>query len=340
MALKTDAVFEGGGVKGIGLAGAVAAIENAGYEFQNLAGTSAGAIVAALLAVGCKAARLKEIIESLDYRRFQDKGALDRFGLPGIIASISFEYGIYEGKFFESWLEGLLKDSGKTTFGDILTGDDDPRYRYKLQIIASDISDRKLLVLPQALAQFGFDPDRFPIARAVRMSMSIPLFFEPVKLVDAQGRTHYIVDGGILSNYPVWLLDDGTSCPSWPTFGFKLVEPAEQKLKEGSPIPIRNVVDFLASLFGTMMGAHDNYHISTSKGDFDRTISISTVIELAGAKKEIKTTDFGITRAESDRLYQNGFDAATAFLSRWNFEDWKLRYRQARTGLLPGSPSA
>lgn len=55
---KADAVFEGGGVKGIGLAGAVAVTEEAGYQFENVAGTSAGAIVAALALyqAGCEAA--------------------------------------------------------------------------------------------------------------------------------------------------------------------------------------------------------------------------------------------------------------------------------------------
>ena len=53
--LKADAVFEGGGVKGIGLVGAVAFAEEKGYRWVNLAGTSAGAIVAALLAAGYNA---------------------------------------------------------------------------------------------------------------------------------------------------------------------------------------------------------------------------------------------------------------------------------------------
>ncbi|MCL2462167.1 MAG: patatin-like phospholipase family protein, partial [Defluviitaleaceae bacterium] len=44
MKKKCDGVFEGGGVKGIGLIGAVKAVEDAGYEFENVAGTSAGAI--------------------------------------------------------------------------------------------------------------------------------------------------------------------------------------------------------------------------------------------------------------------------------------------------------
>ena len=46
--LKADSVFEGGGVKGIGLVGAVAVAEERGYQWVNIAGTSAGAIVAAL----------------------------------------------------------------------------------------------------------------------------------------------------------------------------------------------------------------------------------------------------------------------------------------------------
>ncbi len=60
MPKKADAVFEGGGVKGIGLVGAVSEVEKADYEFVNLAGTSAGAIVASLLAVGYKAADIKK----------------------------------------------------------------------------------------------------------------------------------------------------------------------------------------------------------------------------------------------------------------------------------------
>lgn len=58
--LKADAVFEGGGVKGIGLVGAIAVAEEYGYRFVNVAGSSAGAIVAALLAAGYSAAEIKK----------------------------------------------------------------------------------------------------------------------------------------------------------------------------------------------------------------------------------------------------------------------------------------
>ena len=68
-----DLVFEGGGVKGIGLAGALATLEEREYRPQNIAGTSAGAITAALLAAGYSAEELRDIIVSLDYRQFQDR---------------------------------------------------------------------------------------------------------------------------------------------------------------------------------------------------------------------------------------------------------------------------
>ena len=67
-ALRADAVFEGGGVKGIGLVGAVAAAEERGYQWENVAGTSAGAIVAALLAAGYNSEELRNVMQELDYR--------------------------------------------------------------------------------------------------------------------------------------------------------------------------------------------------------------------------------------------------------------------------------
>jgi NTE family protein len=333
MAQKVDAVFEGGGVKGIGLVGAVYEIEKAGYEFENLAGTSAGAIVASLLAVGYKSEEIKAELETLNYNNFKDEGLLDKLGIIGKSLSIGFEYGIYEGEYFEDWLDRLLRAKGKTTFGDIIMPDYQegitaPKYKHKLQVIAADISDRRLLVLPGDLEGLGYDPDKFSISRAVRMSMSIPLFFEPVRLQDSSGRTHFIVDGGVLSNYPIWLLDDGTSEPPWPTFGFKLIELDKRAQKGPERNPINNPVSFLKAIVGTVLDAHDSYHISKSKGDYDRTIGIPTTIILNGVEKEIKTTDFNITQEEGQTLFANGVRVAKRFVEAWDFDEWKKKYRQ------------
>lgn len=328
MAKKADAVFEGGGVKGIGLVGAVSVLEGSGYEFENLAGTSAGAIVAALLAAGYTAKEIKEELKKLDYNNFKDEGLLDKLGVLGKGLSIGFEFGIYEGDYFEDWIDGLLQAKGKSTFGDLKTDYKEDQYLYKVQFIAADITERRLLILPGALKKLGYNPDSFSISRAVRMSMSIPVFFEPVRLQDASGRTHIIVDGGLLSNFPIWLLDDGTSEPKWPTFGFKLIEPDERKIKSPIRNTIKNPISYLKALVGTMLDAHDTFHISKAKGDFDRTIGIPTTISMNGIQKVVQTTDFDITHDESDALYGNGVKVAKKFLETWNFEEWKKAYRK------------
>lgn len=320
--MKIDAVFEGGGVKGIAFAGAVSEVEKAGYEFENIAGTSAGAVVAALLAVGYTSQEIKNELEKLNYNNFKDVGRL------GKLLSIIFQYGMYKGDYFESWMEKLLARKGITTFEQLITEYPEEKYKYKLQVVASDITNKRLLILPQDLRHFGFDPDQFSIARAVRMSMSIPLFFKPVKLIDNNGREHIIVDGGVLSNYPIWLLDDNTSDPPWPTFGFKLMEPNKRELSKGESGSVKNIVSFFQALIGTMLEAHDKLHISESKGDYDRTIGVPTTITINGIAKEIKTTDFDLTKEESQLLYDNGEKTARTFLENWDFEKWKKDYRK------------
>lgn len=326
---KCNAVFEGGGVKGIGLVGAVSALEAKGYEFVNLAGTSAGAIVASLLAVGYKADELEKVLQRLNYNKFKDENFIDHLGLPGKILSEFLHFGMYNGDYFKNWLEDLLNQKKKTRFGDIILDNTNQECcKYKFQAIATDLTEQRLLVLPGDLKDFGYDPDEFSIAMAVRMSMSIPLYFEPVKLTDSFGKTHYIVDGGVLSNYPVWLLDDGSANPAYPTFGFKLVETDRREEIGKTPYDeIRNLPGFLESILSTLLDGHDNYYISTTSGDFDRTICISTTVDVDGEKKKIKTTDFNITPKENQALFTNGKEAAETFLKTWNFEAWKDKYR-------------
>jgi len=315
---KVDVVFEGGGVKGIGLVGAVAVTEEKGYHFENVAGTSAGAIVAALIAAGYKAPKLKQVIENLDYNDFKDTGIVDKIPIIGFALSLGFERGIYEGEFFEKWLRELLARAPSKpvkTFRDLRTGDDDPRYRYKLQVIATDITRGMMLVLPRDIEDYGIDPDDLEVARAVRMSMSIPFFFEPVILKDKRGADCYIVDGGVLSNFPVWLFDDGSSNPPWPTFGYKLVEP-----DSGKPNRINGPITLFAALFNTMMDAHDARYIKDA--DFVRTIPIPTL--------GVRTTEFDLSRKRSDNLYESGRQAAEAFFRQWDFAGYKTGYRETQ----------
>jgi NTE family protein len=92
-----DLVFEGGGVKGIGLAGAFAALEQNGFTHKSVAGTSAGAITAALVAAGYSSAELDKIILKLPFASFKDESFRDK--LPGgKLVGVLTELGIYEGR--------------------------------------------------------------------------------------------------------------------------------------------------------------------------------------------------------------------------------------------------
>jgi NTE family protein len=124
-----DLVCEGGGVKGIGLAGAFSVLEEQDFRPQNVAGTSAGAITAALIAAGYTAAELKDVIFGMDFLKFRDVAWEDRIPLAGKGVSIVKGLGIYEGRYFESWIGELLEAKGAETFAALATDEygDDPR---------------------------------------------------------------------------------------------------------------------------------------------------------------------------------------------------------------------
>lgn len=322
--MKADAVFEGGGVKGIGLAGALYYAERKKkVEWQNVAGTSAGAIVASLVASGFSAGEIKQAVFDLDFTLIKDESFLDHFFLPGKVLNILLEKGIYQGNYIENYMEEMLRKKGVATFGDLrIEGETDPRYLYRLNVIASDISRGKMLVLPADIKDYGIDPDRLGVARAIRMSMSIPVFFEPVCIdypANGEKTDSYIVDGGILSNYPVWLFDCEQN-PPWPTFGFKLLDPGQ-----GEPRRIDNIVDFLAAMIGTMMEAHDERYIQDA--NFKRTIGIPTM--------GVKTTEFDISREKKEILFQSGYNAAKKFFDTYSEEEYKkIHPKFERKGLV------
>lgn len=311
---KIDAVFEGGGVKGSALIGAVMGTMDLGYQFENVAGTSAGAIVASLIAARFTASEMKSIMAEVDYKQFKDPTFLSGIPIGGHALSLVFNKGIYRGSFFEDWLRKLLLQKNIRTFKDLIMPEyeNEPKYKYKLQVIASDISRGRFLVLPRAAMAYGINPDELDVASSVRMSMSIPYFYEPVVLRTGSGKV-YIVDGGILSNYPVWLFDNGSDNPPWPTIGFKLVDPNEYK-----PHFIIGPVTLFAALFETMMEAHDARYIEDS--NFMRTIPIPTL--------GVQTTDFDLSPSRKEALYNSGHEAAQKFFANWDFEKYKKEFRQ------------
>ncbi len=313
---KANAVFEGGGVKGIGIAGALA-VAGRYYDWVYVAGTSAGAIIASLVAAGYTPEEIRDKVFSIDYRRFEDLDRLGKMPLFGPLLSLDVNLGIFKGNYIEEWIRENLKAKGVERFGDLAVPGKakNSKWRYRLRVIASDISRGDMLILPQDIARYGVDPDCLEVAKAVRMSISIPYYFQPVKLTYAgengKRNVSYIVDGGVLSNFPVWLFDHDPGMKDLPTFGFKLSGP-----NEGRPHEVRGPLSMLKALFSTMMDAHDNRFIEEK--NFDRTISIPTL--------EIRTTDFGISPAKIEQLFRSGMEAAERFFKVWDYQRYLVKH--------------
>jgi NTE family protein len=65
-------VFEGGGVRGTALVGAVAAAEEQQITYRAVAGTSAGSIVASFIAAGYETDQMRTVLTETDFKQFQD----------------------------------------------------------------------------------------------------------------------------------------------------------------------------------------------------------------------------------------------------------------------------
>ncbi len=334
--LNADLVLEGGGVKGIGLAGAILVLAEAGYHFPRAAGTSAGAIAAALVAAVEKSGQdmrvLRTYLDEIDYTQFMHVGTLrhafERLGGRfANICELMFHCGLYSGDYLRTWLRPRLAECGVSTWADLaIRPEDDPDMslpegqRYRAVMHVSDISRGRLARLPWDYDDYYGLPARDQeVVAAVRASMSIPFFFVPVrtathpaetrlpggKVLRWPGGTVTWVDGGMLLNFPINAFDraDGRP-PRWPTIGIKLsAQPAGQP----TDVPVDTSVEEGYRCLKTMMSEWDRFYVQQTTAD-------RTIFVMNGG---IPATKFDLTTNEQQTLFLNGAKAATNFLIKW-----------------------
>ena len=334
MALKTgqpklvDLVLSGGGVKFIGLVGAIVALMDAGYSIKRVSGVSAGSVVAAILAAGSNDGQLtgeevKELAFSVPLRKWRDAGPVPYLGAAwGLVRDTS----MYRGDVAYDWIRSELKNLGVTSFGDLILDEDHllGGRHYKLVVTVADVTAAQLVRLPWDYARlYGLDPDEQLVAEAVRASMAIPFFYRPVKLTGASGATSTLVDGGVLSNFPIDTFDraDGKP-PRWPTFGITVLPTPTEGI--GAVMPALKPLRFfeqtalLESLLTTMLAGHDQTHLSQPWVSA-RAIAVEST--------NVGVLDFDIRRGRLEELYDNGYAAAQVFLSTWDWPAYLDRFR-------------
>jgi len=316
MAIK-NLVFQGGGVKGIAYVGALQVLQARDLlrSVENVAGTSAGAITAALVAVGATAEEMQAILGSTDFASFMDgKG-----GVVGDAVRLYKDYGIHKGEEFQQWCRQQL---GNITAR--VTGTAQPDLTFaQLSALAAKEPDRfrNLYVVTTNLTRQVaevFSTETRPdvtLWQAVRMSMSIPLFFEAFHF---NGDVY--VDGGISWNYPIDLFDGlirqpAIGKPPVPvevgvcaeTLGFSLGTQAQiQQLEQyGTPlsVPVTDLKTYAKALFSFMLNASNQLHLDSDS--LPRTVFIDNA--------NVSTTDFTLSDALKQKLVDHGVLATSAW---------------------------
>lgn len=293
--LYIDCVFSGGGVKAYSFIGALQSIYETNHRIERVAGTSAGAIFAAFIAAGYTTREIENMLDELNVQQLLDPPLLSKY-IPFMKWILLYHYkGLYKGDKLEKWLEEKLASKGIVTFSQLK--------RDYLKVIVSDISLGKLIVIPDDLERvYGIEPAQFKVATAVRMSASFPYFIMP-KTIQYNNHTSYIVDGGLLSNFPLWVLNEGHRMKR-PVLGLSL----SNRIENIKPMRVRNAIDMFQALFSAMLRAHDSRYISKTKQNDIVFIPV----------EEISSLEVSISNEEKNHLIHLGKMKTDHFLKRWS----------------------
>ena len=319
-------VMEGAGVKGFAYAGALQVLDSLQLlkDIERVGGTSAGAIQAILLAVGYTPAEIMDIATGIPLKKFNDGAWFFGIGLH----RLKKHYGYFKGDRILKWIEELIAaktGNGNITFGELhrLSGTNG----YKdLYITGTDLTWQRLVI---------FSHEQFPgmcIKHAVRISLSIPFYYKPVfiddngKLADetaGQEGIHVMVDGGVLSNYPLFLFDstrytgnhaagENRYIENPETLGLLMERPDQLAFNEtqpgNSPYTISSMRDYFKALYHTL--------IDKANPDFNghytlhRTIAINSM-NLSGRVRRL-------SKKTVNSLVESGREGVRRFFGEWS----------------------
>jgi NTE family protein len=316
-------VLEGGGIRGMAYGGALTVLEQKGVlqQIERVGGTSAGSIAGLLVSLGYTAKEIDSTMRAVQVEQFNDGNG----GLLGKYKRAKRYYGIYKGDVFEAWLEYMVeRQTGNplTSFAqlDSLAA---ANKRFKsFQCVGTNLTKQQLQVFSSAATP------NMPLKTAVRISCSIPFFYEPVLLDSsfaevnnpAKGQRYDIyVDGGIMANYPINLFDSCKKgghpllCDSvlynGQTLGLKLERDAQVKELDRStgipPYEIGNLNDYFGAFMNLVMETMNRKpRLENEKG---RTIYIGYGNMASKPRK--------MSRQEKEMLYQKGVTAAERFFA-------------------------
>ncbi len=333
-------VFQAGGVKTFSFHGVIQVLEEAGIlpGIERVAGSSAGAMLAAILSFRLSAAETVTIFRSLDYASLPARRTHDPLSLPPVtprtveqelnrflgnvetIGRLFRCFGWYSTEVAYRWIHdtiAALGGNGRATFADLQA-----RGNRELFVVATNVSRHRLEILSAATTP------NVAVVDALLMSQAVPLYFEAPRFDGQQlGDGDYYADGGIMDRYPLQLFDASEYVfdrrqlrlgVNYETLGCHLYRPPECP-DPAYHRPITNLLTYVGNLLECVSEAHE-LDLATRRSDRERSIDISDCCVLS--------TDIQVQPQPDNPTYQK-LVAAGSEATR----DYLLRYRD------PGVPT-
>lgn len=305
-------VFEGAGIRGIAYAGVIEELEKKQVlsSIERVGGTSAGAITALAISLGYGSKDVQRIIGETNFNQFNEGSVVKGF------SRIKNHYGWYKGDQFEQWVSEIIKT--KTGKSNITFKELHEAGFKDLYVVATCLNRQKMLV---------FSEKTYPMMKvidAIRISMSIPLYFEAV-YIDSAGKVikdpkntnglDLVVDGGIIGNFPITIFDsividsmgNKTRVINTQTLGVRIDsdEQIEQDMKsqELAMMPVNDFKSYIEALYVIIIENLNRNQLT--KSDWDRTISVSS--------KKIGPKVKKLSDEEKKLLIESGRESVTRF---------------------------
>lgn len=310
----TNLVFEGAGIRGIAYCGAIEALEKKGLikDIEKAGGTSAGSIIALCVSLGYTAQEISDLLYATNFKKFND----GRFMAAGGINRMSRYFGWYRGRKFSSWLGKII--AAKTGNADISFEELHAKGFKDVYATAILLNEQKLVVLSRHTYP------KMRVRDAVRISCSIPLYFEAV-FVDKEGRVYrsprnregldVMIDGGALANFPIRIFDSVTTQAGVQTviadpgtLGFRIDRDQQieydREEKGLAGMPVGSFKEYMSALYNITLESVNRQPLSHA--DWQRTVSISD----GGLRPRIRK----LSKAEIAVLIGNGRVATEYYL--------------------------
>lgn len=303
-------VFEGAGIRGIAYCGAIKVLEeNSKIDgLKKVGGTSAGAITALALAIGYQANEIDSLIFHTNFKKFNDGRNIFLGGTHRLYK----KFGWYRGKQFTNWIGKVIE--AKTGSADITFEELYQRGFKELYITGACLNQQKLIVFSHLTYP------HMKVKDALRISMSIPLYFEAV-WIDKEGKVFskgnknldVMVDGGVLANFPIQIFDtviNNVRIPNMKTIGVRIDSDEQINLDKGNKAlaeyPIRKFSDYINAFYIILLESTNR--INLTDDDWKRTVSVSS--------KDIGPRIKKLSQKQKAVLVRSGADAMQDFLKK------------------------